>query len=86
MCFSCEHEKVVSAVDCILSLVGEKNPEHYFVATQDSDLREKLREVYILPFLSPELHFSKESVQGHRIQLTKIMTSDVAETNTNRMY
>ncbi|XBH89888.1 hypothetical protein VPH35_081689 [Triticum aestivum] len=41
---SCEHDKVVSAVDCILSLVGDKNPEHYFVATQDSDLRAKLRE------------------------------------------
>uniref|UniRef100_A0A453Q612 PIN domain-containing protein n=1 Tax=Aegilops tauschii subsp. strangulata TaxID=200361 RepID=A0A453Q612_AEGTS len=33
--FGCEHDKVVSAVDCILSLVGDKNPEHYFVATQD---------------------------------------------------
>uniref|UniRef100_M8BDC1 UTP23 sensor motif region domain-containing protein n=1 Tax=Aegilops tauschii TaxID=37682 RepID=M8BDC1_AEGTA len=41
---SCEHDKVVSAVDCILSLVGDKNPEHYLVATQDSGLRAKLRE------------------------------------------
>lgn len=48
---SCEHEKVVSAVDCILSLVGEKNPEHYFVATQDSDLREKLREIPGVPVI-----------------------------------
>ena len=44
-CFSCGHDKVVTAVDCIMSLVGDKNPEHYFVATQDSDLRERLREV-----------------------------------------
>ena len=36
------HDKVVTAMDCILSLVGDKSPEHYFVATQDSDLREKL--------------------------------------------
>ena len=41
----CEHEKVVSAVNCILSLIGDKNPERFFVATQDADLREKLREV-----------------------------------------
>ncbi|XBI50620.1 hypothetical protein VPH35_114003 [Triticum aestivum] len=31
-----QHHKVVSAVDCILSLVCDKNQEHYFVATQDS--------------------------------------------------
>jgi len=41
----CEHDKVVSAVNCILSLIGDKNPERFFVATQDADLREKLREV-----------------------------------------
>ncbi|KAF0920962.1 hypothetical protein E2562_037844 [Oryza meyeriana var. granulata] len=29
----CEHDKVVSAVDCILSLIGDTNPEHFFVAT-----------------------------------------------------
>ena len=47
--FSCvtrrEHDKVVSVVNCILSLTGDKNPERFFVATQDADLREKLREV-----------------------------------------
>uniref|UniRef100_A0A8R7UZK7 Uncharacterized protein n=1 Tax=Triticum urartu TaxID=4572 RepID=A0A8R7UZK7_TRIUA len=48
---SCEHDKVVSAVDCILSLVGDKNPEHYFVATQDSGLRAKLREVPCVPVI-----------------------------------
>jgi len=42
----CEHDKVVSAVNCILSLIGDKNPEQFFVATQDADLREKLREVF----------------------------------------
>ena len=41
----CEHDKFVSAVNCILSLIGDKNPERFFVATQDADLREKLREV-----------------------------------------
>lgn len=41
----CEHDKVVSAVNCVMSLIGDKNPEHFFVATQDPGLREKLREV-----------------------------------------
>jgi rRNA-processing protein FCF1 len=39
-------------VDCVLSLIGEKNPEHFFVATQDSDLRAKLREVWKFTTLS----------------------------------
>ena len=45
VCYMVEHDKVVSAVNCILSLIGDKNPERFFVATQDADLREKLREV-----------------------------------------
>ncbi|KAF7071479.1 hypothetical protein CFC21_076776 [Triticum aestivum] len=63
---SCEHDKVVSAVDCILSLVGDKNPEHYFVATQDSDLRAKLREVPCVPViygLKNSLFIEQPSVQ-----------------------
>jgi hypothetical protein len=38
MCFFCEHDKVVSAVDDLLSLVVDNNLGHYFAATQDSDL------------------------------------------------
>ncbi|XP_044948333.1 rRNA-processing protein UTP23 homolog [Hordeum vulgare subsp. vulgare] len=63
---SCEHDKVVSAVDCILSLVGDKNPEHYFVATQDSGLRAKLREVPCVPViygLKNSLFIEQPSVQ-----------------------
>ena len=53
----CEHEKVASAVNCILSLIGDKNPEHFFVATQDADLREKLREVLTILICSVYLFF-----------------------------
>ncbi|KAE9446052.1 hypothetical protein C3L33_22028, partial [Rhododendron williamsianum] len=40
----CDHEKRKSAVACMMEVVGEKNPEHFFLATQDADLREKLQE------------------------------------------
>ncbi|KAK1603486.1 hypothetical protein QYE76_018117 [Lolium multiflorum] len=66
---SYEHDKVVSAVDCILSLVGDKNPEHYFVATQDSDLWEKLREVPGVPViygLKNSLFIEQPSVQQRK--------------------
>ncbi|CAM0912503.1 unnamed protein product [Alopecurus aequalis] len=66
---SCEHDKVVSAVDCIMSLIGDKNPEHYFVATQDSDLREKLREVPGVPViygLKNSLFIEQPSVQQRK--------------------
>ena len=53
----CEHEKVASAVNCILSLIGDKNPERFFVATQDADLREKLREVLTIFICSVYLYF-----------------------------
>ena len=53
----CEHDKVVSAVNCILSLIGDKNPERFFVATQDADLREKLREVLTILICSAYLYF-----------------------------
>lgn len=44
----CEHEKLKSADACLMEVIGEKNPEHFFVATQDVDLRKKLQEVRIV--------------------------------------
>ncbi|KAK4401555.1 hypothetical protein Sango_0896200 [Sesamum angolense] len=35
----CDHEKRKSAVACIMDVIGGKNPEHFFVATQDAELR-----------------------------------------------
>lgn len=46
--FRCEHEKLKSADACLMEVIGEKNPEHFFVATQDVDLRKKLQEVRIV--------------------------------------
>uniref|UniRef100_M1TD96 Maternal effect embryo arrest 21 n=1 Tax=Dimocarpus longan TaxID=128017 RepID=M1TD96_9ROSI len=47
----CEHEKKKSADACIMDVIGEKNPEHFFVATQDVDLRKKLQEVPGVPLV-----------------------------------
>ncbi|KAJ3672254.1 hypothetical protein LUZ60_006975 [Juncus effusus] len=47
----CEHEKRVSGVNCIQSVIGETNSEHFFVGTQDSELRRKFREVPGVPVI-----------------------------------
>ncbi|KAK2645140.1 hypothetical protein Ddye_020335 [Dipteronia dyeriana] len=47
----CEHERKKSADTCIMDVLGEKNPEHFFVATQDVDLRKKLQEVPGVPLI-----------------------------------
>lgn len=47
----CEHENSKSADACLMEVIGEKNPEHFFVATQDADLRKKLQEVRIVFFI-----------------------------------
>ncbi|XP_042462152.1 rRNA-processing protein UTP23 homolog isoform X5 [Zingiber officinale] len=39
----CDHEKRINAMDCIESVVGEANSEHFFVATQDADMRKKFQ-------------------------------------------
>ena len=43
----CGHEegKEASAANCLKSLVGEKNREHYVVGTQDRHLREQLERI-----------------------------------------
>ncbi|KAL6986759.1 hypothetical protein U1Q18_044900 [Sarracenia purpurea var. burkii] len=48
----CDHEKRKSAVACIQEIVGEDNHEHFFVSTQDADLRKKLHEANL--FISSE--------------------------------
>ncbi|KOM40191.1 hypothetical protein LR48_Vigan04g038900 [Vigna angularis] len=47
----CEHDKCVSADVCIKEVVGENNSEHFFVASQDTDLRKKLQEVPGVPLI-----------------------------------
>ncbi|KAL8466645.1 hypothetical protein ACS0TY_035623 [Phlomoides rotata] len=45
----CDHEKQKSAVACITEVIGENNPEHFFVATQDAELRNKFHQIPGVP-------------------------------------
>ncbi|KAL3614102.1 hypothetical protein CASFOL_042176 [Castilleja foliolosa] len=47
----CDHEKRKSAVACITEVIGEKNTEHFFVATQDAELRKKFQEIPGVPVI-----------------------------------
>ncbi|KAK7385849.1 hypothetical protein VNO78_31765 [Psophocarpus tetragonolobus] len=68
----CVHDKCMSADACIMEVVGEKNSEHFFIASQDTDLRKKLQEVPGVPlifglrnalFLEPPSTFQREYVK-----------------------
>lgn len=45
----CDHEKRKSAVACLEEVIGEKNSEHFFVASQDADMRKKFQEIPAVP-------------------------------------
>ncbi|MCD9644685.1 hypothetical protein HAX54_033097 [Datura stramonium] len=47
----CDHEERKSAVDCITEVIGENNSEHFFVATQDADLRRSLQKIPGVPVI-----------------------------------
>ncbi|KAK7320514.1 hypothetical protein VNO77_30060 [Canavalia gladiata] len=68
----CEHDKCMRADACIAEVVGENNSEHFFVASQDGDLRKKLQEVPGVPlifglrnalFLEPPSAFQRQYVK-----------------------
>lgn len=45
----CDHESRKSAVACLTEVIGENNSEHFFVASQDADLRKKFQEIPAVP-------------------------------------
>ncbi|OMO85570.1 hypothetical protein CCACVL1_10096 [Corchorus capsularis] len=47
----CDHEKRIKADACIEEVIGEQNSEHFFVATQDADLRKKLQQIPNVPLI-----------------------------------
>ncbi|KAL8211026.1 hypothetical protein R6Q57_005463 [Mikania cordata] len=47
----CDHEKRKSAVACLAEVIGESNSEHFFVASQDVDLRKKFQEIPAVPVI-----------------------------------
>nr|GMC81098.1 rRNA-processing protein UTP23 homolog isoform X1 [Ipomoea batatas] len=51
LCYRCGHEKRRNTIDCITEVIGENNPEHFFVATQDADLRKMLQQIPGVPVI-----------------------------------
>lgn len=48
----CGHEKnPISASDCLYSLLRQSRDEHYFLATQDPDLTELVRQLTYVPLI-----------------------------------
>ncbi|XP_075477732.1 uncharacterized protein LOC142518803 isoform X1 [Primulina tabacum] len=47
----CDHEKRKTAAQCITEVIGEKNSEKFFVATQDAELRKKFQEIPGVPIV-----------------------------------
>ncbi|KTG40221.1 hypothetical protein cypCar_00001538 [Cyprinus carpio] len=48
----CKHMKdPVPASECLLSMLGETNPHHYFIATQDQQLTKALKKIPGVPLL-----------------------------------
>ncbi|KAK9925596.1 hypothetical protein M0R45_033915 [Rubus argutus] len=45
----CDHEKALSADDCIMDVIGKNNSEHFFVATQQADLRKRILKIPGVP-------------------------------------
>ncbi|KAJ9189080.1 hypothetical protein P3X46_000413 [Hevea brasiliensis] len=71
----CDHENKKSAEACIVEILGENNPEHFFVATQDFDLRKKFRE-----FVK-----TSEEQRSHATELEyKILKKRTKSTSTNK--
>ncbi|GLT73477.1 hypothetical protein SLA2020_453340 [Shorea laevis] len=80
----CDHEKSKSADACITEVIGQNNPEHFFVASQDTDLRKKFHEVPGVPiifalrnslFLEPPSSFQREFVktsEEERLHMTEL--------------
>ncbi|GAB2284064.1 hypothetical protein Dimus_018541 [Dionaea muscipula] len=81
---SCEHEKRKNAVACIMEIIREDNPDHFFVGTQDIDLRRKLKEIPGVPviyglrnalFLEQPSTFQREFVMSSeqkRLHMTEL--------------
>ncbi|XP_030512202.1 rRNA-processing protein UTP23 homolog [Rhodamnia argentea] len=91
----CDHEGRKKADSCILEIIGEKNPQHFFVATQDTDLRRKLLEIPGVPAIyglrnalfleqpsASQRQFVKTSEEG-RLHMTELEHKMLKRRTTN---
>ncbi|XP_041006966.1 rRNA-processing protein UTP23 homolog isoform X1 [Juglans microcarpa x Juglans regia] len=93
---SCNHEKNKSADACIKDVIGQNNPEHFFVATQDTDLRKKFQEIPGVPiifglrnslFLEPPSAFQRQFVKTSeeaRLHMTELDRKMLQKRSRNR--
>uniref|UniRef100_A0A7N0T0W8 UTP23 sensor motif region domain-containing protein n=1 Tax=Kalanchoe fedtschenkoi TaxID=63787 RepID=A0A7N0T0W8_KALFE len=80
----CDHEKRIGAEACIMEVIGDENPYHFFVATQDADMRKNLQQKPAVPLLfglhkalllEPPSAFQKEfaaASEEKRLHMTKL--------------
>ena len=55
----CDHEQMKSAEGCTVEIIGEYNPDHFLVGTQDTDMRKKFQEVsFFFFFISFKFFYS----------------------------
>jgi len=47
----CHHKAAVGATDCLVSMLGDGNPCHYLLATQDDQFKKKLRKMPGVPII-----------------------------------
>ncbi|KAH0641706.1 hypothetical protein KY290_033307 [Solanum tuberosum] len=93
----CDHETRKSAEDCITEVIGEKNSEHFFVATQDADLRRSLQKIPGVPvifglrnalFLEQPSSFQREfakSSEEERLHMTDLEYNMLRQNKKRRL-
>lgn len=86
----CPHkEESVSAYQCIRDLIGTENKDHYFVASQNPKLRDRMRKIPGVPILyvnvkhqglglEPMTDRSKAALKSHEEQKMKPLDKDTA--------
>eukprot|EP00455_Lapot_gusevi_P040933 TRINITY_DN4689_c0_g3_i1.p1 TRINITY_DN4689_c0_g3~~TRINITY_DN4689_c0_g3_i1.p1 ORF type:complete len:293 (+),score=55.58 TRINITY_DN4689_c0_g3_i1:73-951(+) len=70
---TCNHPGIISAHDCLLSLIGSNNPSHLIVAAQQIDFRERVRRVPGTPiiFMQFQVPIMEDISQASRTYSTR---------------
>ncbi|KAL9391045.1 hypothetical protein Peur_014965 [Populus x canadensis] len=83
----CDHEQIKNAEGCIVEIIGENNPDHFYVGTQDTDMRKKFQEVPGVPlifglrnalFLRPPSAFQRQFAKNSEEERSHMTEKEVA--------
>ncbi|KAJ6395488.1 hypothetical protein OIU77_020689 [Salix suchowensis] len=83
----CDHEQIKNAEGCIVEIIGENNPDHFFVGTQDTDMRKKFQEVPGVPlifglrnalFLEPPSAFQRQFAKNSEEERSHMTEKEAA--------